>query len=405
MSPKVKCHRRSDNKYDYNSLKNDRYISIIILFVLLTLIIFILIQQSKIFNILSFLDYNKISDYEDDARLNALNLLNNQINNKSVTSSNKFYIVRSKDDKEEKILGIDNYRNNCYLNAALQLIFSHINLIGKEQFFSFFYSKIDNSQVEIVDLLQNLYHLHYSTGINSLQITNFINALGLEVGQLDSPLVVIYKIYNSFMQNSNVFYNKDFSTDLLKISTCNSDSQSPLISFGYIDLDKNIESIGLTYYGIPYLGMQENFFTRSGNIVCNALIMRKSEFGNKNFLITLASENVHLSSFKNQKSMDKFLKNLSDLKQDDNPYLMFKNVGKISIPVSFEFEDSIYKYKASLLGWIESRNLHYVYNCVSGNSVYSINDGSVDKLLDINSNIISVMSPYITTYCIDRIVD
>lgn len=209
------------------------------------------------------------------------------------------------------------------------------------------YNSIEN--LKTYCLLRELHAQHNSSGINKYTIKEFIESLGLEYGLADSPLMVIHGVLSSLVRKSNVFYNKNFNTELLKISFFNSESNSPLISFGNIDLENKTESLSLNYYGLPNMDMENNLFIRQGNIVNNVLVMQKEEGGNKGFFMAMATENCSKHNFSNKKDMENFLKNIKNLKQNSNPYDMFKNVNNISIPLVMEFKDGCYKYKAQLL--------------------------------------------------------
>lgn len=385
-------------KKNTNNKVYDKNFIIISMSIILLLIIIIIIQQNKINNFLYFFNKHLITNKN----------VNNSISN---IKENILDIEKINNDKNLKdnikIFGIQNFCNTCYLNASLQLIFSQINFIGESDFFNFYYNCIDyeeDSKLNIATSLHSLYHAYNLQDIQESQIINFLKSLSLDFGSLDSPIMVIYNIFDVFMQKSNIFYNEKFSTELFKISTCNSESKSPLISFANIDLMNHNESLSPFYYGLPSNNIYENFFIRNNNIISNSLIIKKKEYGNKSFLMTIASDNVNIKNFENKNSMKQFMQNIINIKQSSNPKELFQNVGKLSIPIIFEFSDGLYLYKASLLGWIETKNLHYVANILDKNTVFNINDNTIIKVLEIKSDIIRINAPYITTYGVERLI-
>lgn len=386
---------------------NDKLLVVISMIIILILVIVILIQQNKIYNFVSILNNkninftNKILDNKSlfDKRIE---YNTSEFNNKNNSNNNS--VIINDNIQINKVFGIDNFFNTCYLNSALQLIFSQINFVGYDRFFNFYYENIDKNKINLVTTLQDLYESYNTNSINKNQIIKFLDELDLEFGIQDSPIMIIYSIFDTFMKSPNVFYNENFSTELLKISTCNSDSSSPMISFCTIDLKNLQESMSIMYHGLPCKSMINNFFIReSDHVIHNALIIGNNEYGNKSFFMTVAAPNIGEFNFKNNDSLNSFINNMNNIKQTSDPIELFNNVEKISIPVSFEFNDCLYNYRAKLLGWIEPRSFHYVCNILDKNSVFNINDNIVKKIIDVKSNTILANAPYITAYGVERL--
>ncbi|BCL65739.1 hypothetical protein IOLA_107 [uncultured bacterium] len=395
--------RSNSNFNNYNKNINnkvyDKNFIIVSMSIILLLIIVIIIQQNKINNFLYFFNKHLITNQDINSSISSISNIK-----ENILDVEK---INNQESLKDKIFGIKNFCNTCYLNSSLQLIFAQINFIGEDNFFNFYYNcidYIDDNKLNIATALHSLYHAYNLQDIQESQIINFLKFLSLDFGNFDSPIILIYNVFDVFMQKSNIFYNAKFSTELFKISTCNSESKSPLISFANIDLINHNESISPFYYGLPSSDIHKNFFIRNNDIISNSLIIKKKEYGNRSFFMTIVSDNVSIKNFEDKNSMQQFMKNIINIKQSSNPQELFQNVGKLSIPVVFEFSDGLYVYKASLLGWIETKDLHYVANILDKNTVWNVNDNTITKVLEIKSDIIHINAPYITTYGVERLI-